>query len=100
MLALVGPRANGRTKKLAQWALASGGVIVVASVNRAELLQNVYHVPREQIATIWALRDRAFGGQDRLTLYAIDDVDHVLQDLLSLNSTPQLVTFHGGAMQP
>ena len=99
MLALIGPRGNGRSKKLAQWAIASGGVIIVLDRRRAERFEHDLHVPAHQIATLAQIRDRTFNGQDTITLYAIDDVEYVIQDLLGgIHHLPQLVAFHGGAM--
>ena len=99
MLALVGPRANGRTHKLVQWAIGSGGKIVVSNMQRAEHLRGM-GVPEDQICTVAKIRDMGFVGKNS-TLWAIDDLDDVLRELLpAMDTSPQLVTFHGGAMQP
>ncbi len=101
MLALIGPRGNGRTTKLAQWALASGGTIIVDTMARAEHLHQRHHVPMEQLATTAQIKSGSIPrGRIHATLVAIDDVDHVLQNALGITSPIELVTFYGGAMQP
>lgn len=101
MIALVGPRGNGRTKKLVQWAMASGGSIVVCDRRRGELLRTL-GVPPEQILLARELLEPSRSQlASSLTLYAIDDVADVLGALVpALQTTPQLITFHGGAMTP
>jgi hypothetical protein len=100
MLALIGPRGNGRTRKLAQWALASGGTIIVPHNHRVDYLVDRCHVPREQIVTVDTVLAGEAMGRTHATLVAIDDVDHVLQAALQITSPIDLITFYGGAMQP
>lgn len=101
MLALIGPRGNGRTKKLAQWALASGGTIIVDVMARAEHIHSRYNVPMEQLVTVAQIRSGAAPrSRTHASLVAIDDVDNVLQSALGITSPIQLVAFYGGAMQP